>query len=181
MTFIEILGLFTILLAQSQVHSSLPDFQDGASLTETVGNSIQVPTQAEGDAVMQLKLARAYEHGDGVSQDTRLAAKWYTRAATQGNAEAQDRLGELLLTGEGIEQDKEAAITWFQRSARQGNASAMFNLGAAYYNGDEVGVSDVLSYAWFVLAREAGNQRAAEAMQRAESQNARTKHNERPY
>ena len=131
----------------------------------------QLQAQAEaGNAPAQLKLARAYESGEGVSHDDRLAAQWYGRAAVQGNSEAQDALGAKYLVGQGLQQNKEEAVKWFRKSARQGNASAMYHLGAAYYNGDGVAVDDSLSYAWFLLADEAGDQRAPEAVKRAESE-----------
>ena len=59
----------------------------------------QLRAQAElGSPIAQLKLARAYEHGDGVPQDDQIAAEWYRKAAEQGNAEAQNSLAEMYLT-----------------------------------------------------------------------------------
>lgn len=131
----------------------------------------QLQSQAAGgDPLAQLKLARAYERGEGVSENKEMAAAWYRKAAEQGNAEAQNSLGALYLVGDGVEQDKQEAVKWFHKSARQGNANAMFSLGAAYYNGDGVKIDDSLSYAWFTLAKEAGSQKGAEAVQRADSE-----------
>jgi TPR repeat protein len=131
----------------------------------------QLRTLAEGgNAEAQLKLASAYENGDGVSQNDQLAAKWYRKAAEQGNAEAQSALGLMYLTGKGVEQNKREAVLWYHKAARQGDANAMYNLGAAYYNGDGVDINDSLSYAWFMLAKEAGDSHALEAVQRAETE-----------
>jgi uncharacterized protein len=131
----------------------------------------QLHAEAEGgNPAAQLKLALAYESGVGVSQDDRLAALWYRRAAEQGNSEAQDTLGSEYLIGQGLEQNKKEAVNWFRKSVRQGNANAMYHLGVAYYNGDGVAVDDSLSYAWFIVASEAGNQSAGEATKRAESE-----------
>jgi len=131
----------------------------------------QLQARAEGgSATAQLKLARAYESGVGITQDDQLAVLWYRKAAEQGNSEAQDSLGAKYLTGQGVERNKEEGVKWFRKSARQGNASAMYHLGAAYYNGDGVPINDGLSYAWFLLAKEAGNQGATEAVQRADSE-----------
>lgn len=113
------------------------------------GGPGQMPTQdfahlqaeAEGgNAAAQLKLARAYESGAGVSQDDQLASLWYRRAAEQGSSEAQDTMGSRYLIGQGLQQNKEEAVNWFRKSARQGNANAMYHLGVAYYNGDGVAV-----------------------------------------
>ena len=131
----------------------------------------QLQAQADqGDPTAELRLARAYDDGNGVPKNEQNAVKWYRKAAEQGNSDAQNSLGEMYLNGEGVEQNKHQAVLWYDESARQGNANAMYNLGTAYYNGDGVGIDDSLSYAWFTLARESGNQKAADAVQRADSQ-----------
>lgn len=132
---------------------------------------VQLRAEAEGgNALAQLKLARAYQAGTGVSRDNALAAMWYRRAAEQGNPEAQDSLGQKHLIGEGLEKNLAEALEWFHKSARQGNPSAMYHLGAAYYNGDGVEVNDAQAYAWFRLAKEAGYPKAIEATARIESE-----------
>src|SRR5947207_12930047 len=168
-----IIAFFATLTVSASLSTVGPSVQarflasQGQSSAQDVS---QLEAQAKnGDSTAQLKLARAYAHGDGVSQDGELAAQWYRKAAEQGSAEAQDSLGKLSLSGQGVEQNKQQAVAWFQKSARQGNAGAMFHLGAAYYNGDGVDIDDSLSYAWFTVAKEAGNPRATEAVQRAES------------
>jgi TPR repeat protein len=123
-----------------------------------------------GDPEAQLRLAQAYEQGEGIAQNQQEAADWYRRVAEQGHPVGQDRLGEMYRAGDGVERDKVQAIAWYQKSARQGYASAMFHLGAAYFNGDGVSVDDGLSYAWFLLASQAGNAAAAEGVRRAEAQ-----------
>jgi TPR repeat protein len=124
---------------------------------------------AGGDAGSQLKLAQAYEKGEGVPQDPEIAFRWYRKAADQGDARAQNRVGEMYRAGEGVPGDKQEAVRWYQKSARQGNAEAMCNLGAAYYNGDGVSINDSLSYAWFLLEKEKGCDSAGDAVQRAEA------------
>lgn len=140
------------------------NLQTSSSLQETQ------QAAANGDTAAQLKLAHAYENGDGVPKDAVQAAAWYRKAAEQGNAEAQNSLGVMYLLGEGVDENKQLAVQWYEKASRQGNADAMFNLGAAYYNGDGVQIDDDLSYAWFLLAKEAGNSQAASAVARAETQ-----------
>jgi len=128
-------------------------------------------TEAQsGNRDAQLKLARAYERGNGVQKDDQEALKWYRSAAKNGNPEAQENLGVIYLAGEIVKQDKQEAFTWFQKSARQGNANAMYDLGTAYYNGDGIENNDTLSFAWFTLAKEAGDEQAAGAIQRAKTE-----------
>lgn len=167
------IGVLVTLLVHASLNSAEASTNAcflGAQSQSSAQDISQLQSQAKtGDPVAQLKLARAYGRGDGIPQDEDLAAQWYRKAAEQGNAEAQDSLGQFYLTGQGVEQNKQQAVEWFRKSAHQGNVSAMFHLGAAYYNGDGVEIDDSLSYAWFTLAKEAGNPRAAEAVQRAES------------
>jgi uncharacterized protein len=125
---------------------------------------------AAGDPLAELRLAGAYESGNGVPQDEQTAFHWYRKAAEQGNREAQNKVGEMYRLGYGVLQDKSEAVHWWLKSARQGNPDAMCNLGGAYYNGDGVDVDESLSYAWFLLAEEAGCDRAEDAVQRAQSQ-----------
>lgn len=167
-------GVLAIIFVPASVNSA--GLSTNARILESQAQSSaqdisQLQSQAKsGDPVAQLKLARAYGRGDGVAQNEEVAAQWYRKAADQGNAEAQDSMGQIYLIGQGVEQNKQQAIAWFRKSAGQGNSSAMFHLGAAYYNGDGVDIDDSLSYAWFMLAKEAGSPRAAEAIQRAESE-----------
>ena len=142
--------------------------QEGAGQSADLA---QVRAEAErGNAPAQLKLARAYEAGTGVSRDDTQAAMWYRRSAEQGNSDAQDSLGQKYLIGEGLNKNVAEALEWFHKSARQGNPSAMYHLGAAFYNGDGVEVDDAQAYAWFRLAKEAGYTKASEAVARAESE-----------
>lgn len=127
-----------------------------------------------GDVQAQLKLGQAYQSGNGVPKDDQQAAEWYSKAAEQGNAEAEFNLAVMYLTGQGVKQDDQQALKWFLKAAREGNATAMYNLGALYYGGNGIPVDDVMSYAWFTLANDAGYPKAAEAVQRAESDQKRS-------
>jgi len=52
-----------------------------------------------GDVEAQLRLADAYERGQGVLQGFVDAVQWYKAAASHGSVVAQARLGEIYLTG----------------------------------------------------------------------------------
>jgi TPR repeat protein len=124
---------------------------------------------AGGDQDAELKLAKAYESGNGVAKDDQKAAEWCAKAASLGNAEAENMLGVMYLIGEGVKQDKQRAVSFYRQAAKQGNADAMFNLGAAYYNGDGVTRDENVAYAWFLLAKGANSPPAAAAVERSES------------
>jgi len=171
---------FLLVLALSFGQAHIPkNSQNTAPAFRRTENRVQLTNQEasqfraqaeRGDVAAQLKLARAYERGDGFPVDLQQAAEWYKRASEQGNSEAQDSLGNMYLAGHGVDQNKQLAVKWFKSSARLGNADAMYSLGVAYYNGDGVDIDDELSYAWFMLSKENGNERAGEAVKRAESE-----------
>lgn len=148
--------------------SSAPIARAKVPLTAKEISDLQEKATA-GDTTAQLRLARAYDTGDGVSEDQEKATEWCRKAASQGNAEAQNLLGIRYLQGQGVATDKNQALAWFHKAAFQGNGDAMFNLGAAYYNGDAVGRDETISYAWFLLAKQAGSLPSVAAVQRAEA------------
>jgi hypothetical protein len=92
--------------------------QDGQT---PVGSLEQIRKQAdEGNADSQYKLAKMYEEGLGVQQDTKEAAKWYLKAAEKGNAQAQYKMGTLYTLGKGVPKDRLEAAKWFGKAAQQG-------------------------------------------------------------
>ena len=160
-----------VLFAQPARHLAVPRMVAQQKSADQTVDLEQLRAEAErGNALAQLKLARIYQAGTGVSRDNALAAMWYRRAAEQGNSDAQDSLGQKYLVGEGLKRNLAEALEWFHKSARQGNPSAMYHLGASYYNGDGVEVDDAQAYAWFRLAKEAGYAEAVEAIARVESE-----------
>jgi hypothetical protein len=140
-----------------------------AKLSSMALTALKEKAQA-GDAAAQCDLGRAYEDGNGVSQNYELAAKWYRAAGDQGNAVAQSDLGTLYRSGLGVVHDEQEAVGWYRKAAKQKNANGMFNLATAYYNGDGIVTSDSIAYAWFLLAQEAGSKSAGDAVSRAEAE-----------
>ena len=59
------------------------------AITEANQASIKVMAAERGDVDAQLELGLEYLHGDGVSQDYSLAAKWLEASAESGSAVAQ--------------------------------------------------------------------------------------------
>ncbi len=105
----------------------------------------------------QLALAVSYDHGNGVEQDFRKAAYWYTKAAMQGNGIAQYSLALLYDRGEGVQKDSSKAIFWYTESANNHQAKAQHNLGVKHAIGEEVEKSLPLSYMYFKLASSSLN------------------------
>ena len=73
------------------------------------------------------KVAKNYFHGEGVPQDYKQAAKWYTKAAGQGHASAQTNLGTMYANGEGVPQNNKIAYIWSNLAATKGGESARKN------------------------------------------------------
>ena len=62
-----------------------------------------------------------YDNGQGVAQDYKAAAKWYTLSAEQGNASAQYNLGVMYDNGQGVAQDYVKAHMWYNIAAIDGS------------------------------------------------------------
>ena len=65
---------------------------------------------AQGDAVAQTYLGRAYRDGRDVPKDYDEAVKWYRLAAAQGVAVAQANLGRAYQNGWGVPKDYDEAV-----------------------------------------------------------------------
>lgn len=81
----------------------------------------------------QNELGNAYNTGEGVPMDTKLARQWFEAAARSGQEpDARYNLGLLLLqSGE----SEARAVGLFRKAAQQGSTEAMYNLGVAYHKG----------------------------------------------
>ncbi len=106
----------------------------------------------QNDARGQYGMGVMYDIGEGVSQNSKEAAKWYRLAAEQGSADAQNNLGAMYEAGEGLPQDYDEAVKWYRRAAEGGNFDAPNNLGALYLTGIGVTRDYVQAHMWFDLA-----------------------------
>jgi hypothetical protein len=73
-----------------------------------------------------------YERGQGVTQDSYEASRWYRLAADQENSVAQCNISSLYAKGMGAPQDDAQAAQWYLLAADQGNAEAQNKLGSFY-------------------------------------------------
>ncbi len=85
------------------------------------------PLAEQGNANAQTFLGLMYHKGEGVLEDYKAAAKWYSLAAEQGMADAQNNLGYMYLNGYGVLQDYVYAHMWFNISASSGYKDAFKN------------------------------------------------------
>ena len=79
---------------------------------------------------MPAKLARAlaYEHGEGVPKDEKIAAALYCEAAVAGSAEAAFELGWMYANGRGVSHDDGTASALFDLAAKGGQRYARVTL-----------------------------------------------------
>lgn len=115
-------------------------------------------TQAPGeDPESSYQKARAYLLGDGVSQDSVEAVKWYRRAAEQGHTGAQFDLGDMYEFGIGVPRDRAEGEKWLRRAAEKGHATAQYELGTYHANGLREIRDSVEAVKWFRMAAEQGH------------------------
>jgi len=115
----------------------------------------------QGDAAAQYYMGNCYAKGQGVTQNSEEAVKWYRLSAEQEYGEAQNKLGEYYAKGgAGLQRDMSEAVKWYRKAAENGNAKALFNLGVCYDNGDGVRKDSAEAVQYYRLAAEKGNAEA---------------------
>lgn len=82
---------------------------------------VTIAAERSGDSVALRKLARSFEHGEGVTRNPAEAIKLYCQAAREGDAEAMYRLGWMYAVGRGVERDDPVAAYFFAKAAEQGH------------------------------------------------------------
>jgi hypothetical protein len=76
------------------------------------------PAAAQGITQAQGELGFAYEQGEAVKKNPKLAAKWYLVAADHGDSFAQSRIASLYEHGNGVDQDYKEAYFWYAVAVR---------------------------------------------------------------
>jgi len=110
-----------------------------------------------GDSDAQYNLGNCYDKGDGVSEDSTEAAKWYRKSAEQGNDMGQLFLGWYFSNKQ---ENYIEANRWWLKAATQGNALAQNALGFSYGAGQGVSKDLTESTKWYRKSAEQGNRDA---------------------
>ena len=83
----------------------------------------------QGNVEAQYELAKYYEKGFRVNEDSVLALYWYKKAANNGSANAQFSIGLLYENGFGIiPKSNIKAYEWYLKAAQNGHIEAKKNL-----------------------------------------------------
>lgn len=112
---------------------------------------------AESERFDPRSIARAYEHGYGVSKDMAKAVFWYEVAADEGNAAAALELGYLYYTGDHVPRNDEKALMNFTRAAQAGSPHAHLWLGGMALDGAGQPVDYEKALYHFRIAAESGD------------------------
>ena len=91
----------------------------------------------QGHIQAQIKLAKCYMNGTGVSKNPAEAVKWFRRAAEKGNTQAQILLARCYMEGIGVDQNYVEGSKWYLKAAEQGHTLAKRSLKAAAERGIE--------------------------------------------
>ena len=147
-----------LFLAGSQLAAQ--DFDEGLKAYDAGDYDTAVrewePLAEQGNVEAQYNLGLMYYNGQGLTQNSAKAVKWYRLAAEQAYADAQLNLGAMYRNGQGVPEDFVRAAKWYRLAAEQGNAIAQDNLGVLYYFGDGVPQNNLIAYMWTNLASQNG-------------------------
>ena len=106
------------------------------------------------------RLARAYDHGLGVTRDLDQAFKWYRRAADKGHVSAMASLGTMYEYGEGTSASLAEALSLYRQAAERGDPRGMASLAFLYQQGKGVAKNERKARRWYGTAAERGLPRA---------------------
>jgi hypothetical protein len=79
------------------------------------------PAGIQSPQVSQIERALAYEHGEGLPKDQKIAAAIYCEASMAGSADAAFQLGWMYANGRGVQRDDATASALFQLAAEGGH------------------------------------------------------------
>ena len=95
-----------------------------AALLPQVCAAAVAPEAASDGLSDRVRLARSYEHGEGVPKDLVRAASLYCEAAREGDADGQYGLGWMYAMGRGVPRDDAVAASLLAMAASAGHAAA---------------------------------------------------------
>ena len=143
----RLIGLITLaafaMLAAGRMAAAQAAEIDPALLAKAAG----------GDAAAQVAVGESYASGAGVTQDSKLAAEWYQKAADKGDIAGELHLATLYRDGgKDFPQDMVQAAAWYLKAADQGDVRAEATMGTLYSMGQGVEQNYAEAYYWLDLA-----------------------------
>jgi len=142
---------------------SVAQFQLGLSYLEQgrtdEGVSLIRKSANQNQPAAQYRLAKLYEIGEGVTQDSEMARQLTERAARNGNRIAMHDLALYYAEGRGgVEADLPTAANWFEKAAERGVVDSQFNLGVLFESGQGLPKNMADAFVWYSIAAKQGDQ-----------------------
>lgn len=104
----------------------------------------------QGDGQAALTLARAYQIGQPLAQNTDAAAQWFLKAAEQNLPQAQYELALLYGADEGpLPKDEAKVLQYLEQAAQSGYAPAQYALGEKIYQSAQTPEDFQKALDWF--------------------------------
>lgn len=137
-------------------------FQTGRYGTTDLSHAIGLLNQAAklGSVRAKTALGMSYLKGLGVTQNNRLATKWFKQAAMSGDMKAPRYLG-VLAEQQGL---YKKALSYYLQAAQKGDITSQYNVGRFYETGLGVAVNYQTALQWYTLSAKRGDIIAAPAM-----------------
>jgi|SRR5919108_4562676 TPR repeat protein len=156
---------FVLIAAGCSKDASAPSGPSANAGANMAADFDQTKREAEaGDAAAQNRLGERYLNGQGVRQDAKAAAEWFTKSAEHGHAPGQFNLGTLFEAGQGVPFDYTRAVEWYRKAAEQEHAAAQYSLAVMYTYARGVRRDDAEALKWLTRAAQRGDPMAAYAM-----------------
>lgn len=115
---------------------------------------------SKGDREASHLLGIYYLHGEGVTQNSKEAVKWFRLAGE--HPDTQFELGVCYNEGKGVKKDYKKAVQLFENAAQHEHAKSIYNLGFNYSEGKGVEKNNLKASAYFLLASLQGHIEAKE-------------------
>ncbi len=91
----------------------------------------------QGHKGAQLRLAKMYYNGEGVTENKETGFYWYEKSVSVETAEQKFALADKYDRGLGdFPEDNDRALHWFRKAAEQGHSGAQLRLAKVYYSGE---------------------------------------------
>ena len=149
------LGLQQAMLRLAMVYReglAGPDGSQGIAADPAQGVTWLEQAAEMGNVPAMTELGRAYLAGEGVLQNSRVAAEWFEKAAAGGSLIAEYSLGAIYRIGFGGQPDFIRAVRHFERAANGKESASMVALGDLYANGQGVPQDRVQALTWYKLS-----------------------------
>ena len=151
------------LNAAAAAGNKVAQFQLGLSYLEqgrtNEGVALIRKSANQNQPAAQYRLAKLYEVGEGVSQDSEMARQLTERAAANGNRIAMHDLALYYAEGRGgVTADLPTAAKWFEKAAERGVVDSQFNLGVLFESGQGLPKNVNDAFVWYSIAAAQGDQ-----------------------